>query len=89
MGTIGTKRSGFTVAAIVGTGGLVRYLIEVENALESSEIILPVRYRKNVNQANPAPISVADELLKLKQLLDAGALTQDEFNQQKKKLLSQ
>ncbi|MFC4682891.1 SHOCT domain-containing protein [Exiguobacterium sp. s149] len=33
-------------------------------------------------------ISAADELLKLKQLLDAGVLSQDEFDAQKTKLLS-
>lgn len=32
-------------------------------------------------------VSVADELLKFKQLLDAGAITQDEFDAQKAKLL--
>ncbi len=32
-------------------------------------------------------ISVADELMKLKDLLDGGVLTQDEFDEQKKKLL--
>ncbi len=32
-------------------------------------------------------ISVADELLKFKQLLDMGAITQEEFDQQKEKLL--
>jgi hypothetical protein len=32
--------------------------------------------------------SVADELLKLKSLLDAGAITKDEYEQQKKKLLN-
>ncbi|MBR6458968.1 MAG: SHOCT domain-containing protein [Actinomycetaceae bacterium] len=41
-----------------------------------------------IPQRSPQPkISVADELLKLKQLLDAGALTQQEFDQQKAKLL--
>jgi hypothetical protein len=33
------------------------------------------------------PISVADELLKLKQLLDAGVLTKEEFDAQKSKLI--
>ncbi len=33
-------------------------------------------------------ISVADELMKLSQLLDNGVLTQEEFDEQKKKLLS-
>ena len=32
--------------------------------------------------------SVADELLKYKQLLDAGAITQEEFDAQKQKLLN-
>lgn len=35
-----------------------------------------------------SPVMIADELLKLKQLLDMGVLTEDEFNQQKQKLLN-
>ncbi len=38
---------------------------------------------------NSEPISIAGELIKLKELLDAGILTQEEFNQQKVKLLNQ
>jgi len=37
---------------------------------------------------NSNNISVADELLKLKQLLDMGVLSQEEFNEQKNKLLN-
>ena len=33
-------------------------------------------------------ISVADELIKLKELLDAGILTEEEFQLQKQKILS-
>lgn len=36
---------------------------------------------------SPQPQSVADELLKFKQLLDMGAISQEEFEEQKKKLL--
>ena len=36
----------------------------------------------------PAQFSVADELLKFKQLLDMGAITQEEFDKKKKELLS-
>lgn len=36
-----------------------------------------------------APHLIADELLKLKQLVDMGVLTQEEFDQQKKKILGQ
>lgn len=35
-----------------------------------------------------SPFSVADELLKFKQLLDMGALTQEEFDAKKKELLN-
>jgi len=34
-------------------------------------------------------VSVADELLKFKKLLDAGAITEQEYEEQKAKLLSQ
>ena len=35
-----------------------------------------------------APFSIADELLKFKQLLDMGAITEDEYNKKKKELLN-
>ena len=41
----------------------------------------------NTNQPVQPVISVLDELAKLKGLLDSGALTQDEFDSMKKKLL--
>ena len=43
---------------------------------------------KSVN-GTPVRFSVADELLKFKQLLDMGVLTQEEFDKQKKKLLDE
>ena len=39
-------------------------------------------------QKNTVQISVADELIKLKQLVNEGILTEDEFNAQKAKLLN-
>lgn len=44
---------------------------------------------RSTTQPVPAPTSTADELLKLKSLLDSGALTQDEFDAEKRKLLGQ
>ena len=38
---------------------------------------------------NNSNVSIADELLKLKQLLDMGVLSQEEFDEQKNKLLNQ
>lgn len=41
-------------------------------------------------KTEPIPVqSVADELLKFKSLLDAGVITEDEYNAQKAKLLNQ
>ena len=41
----------------------------------------------NINVQNSVTGSSADEILKLKQLLDMGAITQEEFDEQKKKIL--
>lgn len=45
---------------------------------------------KAVGQANAGSnnVSVADELKKMKELLDSGVLSQEEFDEQKKKLMS-
>lgn len=42
---------------------------------------------KSVLETEEKETSLADEILKLKQLLDAGVLTQDEFDTKKKQLL--
>lgn len=43
---------------------------------------------KEANNSETTTISAADELLKFKQLLDAGVITQEEFDAQKQKLLN-
>lgn len=84
----GRKKTGYTVVAKVGVGEMVNYWIEIENAIEGGELVPPASYaRKNISSS--AGGSVADELKKLKELLDAGAITQDEYDSQKKKLLAQ
>ncbi len=40
------------------------------------------------SQQNPPQVSIADEILKFKQLLDMGAITQEEFDAKKKELLN-
>ena len=59
--------------AVLSTKGLDTS-VDLEQAEAAGEIQRPIA-------------SVADELLKLKQLLDTGVLTQSEFNVQKTKLL--
>lgn len=42
---------------------------------------------KNINKVSASPISAADEILKYKNLLDMGVITQEEFDSKKKQLL--
>jgi Short C-terminal domain len=71
---------------------LVNYEIDVENALISNELVLPEQFKKAKNDVPKQvivsqQISIADELIKLKKLLDDGVLTKEEFESQKKKVL--
>ena len=70
--------------------GIVKYEIDVENAIKSGEIEVPEQYRPStktstiiMQQSTPA-----DEILKYKKLLDAGAITQDEYDKKKAELLN-
>lgn len=67
----------------VVNGNYTNYNLFIDDAIEACEV-------KPCNDANaPAPaVSVADELLKFKKLLDSGVITQTEFDNQKKKLLN-
>jgi hypothetical protein len=64
--------------------GFTNFWVYIEQAISACEV-LPCKSEKTKSSST---ISVADELLKLKQLLDAGAITQAEFDGQKKKLLN-
>jgi hypothetical protein len=68
---------------VVDAGGIFNFSLFIDDAILACEV-LPC-----AQQGTKQSASVADELLKLKKLLDSGALTQAEFNAQKKKLLSQ
>ena len=79
-----------------GTLGNNRYIVQYESALNSGELIYPGKTGKNSNaqtvevkitQEKPTS-SLADELKKLKDLLDSGVLSKEEFDEAKKKLLS-
>lgn len=84
----GTKRSGFTTIAVIGLGHLNNYWVEIESAIASGEVLPPAEFQKKEGTAAPVA-SVADELKKLKELLDSGAITKEEYDQQKKKLFAQ
>jgi len=89
--TRGNKKIGETYEPLI-TFGSGRYEIDVDNAIASGEIIVPDEFKpKSKNTATVVEvkqqISVADELTKLKKLLDDGILTQAEYDAQKKKVL--
>ena len=78
--------------AFIELAGLMggSYAINLENAIRYKEIIsLNKKSFDNENKSNQTSnkVSITDELKKLKELLDQGILTQDEFNSQKKKIL--
>lgn len=88
----GNKKRGFVYYAIVKAGTLARYEVDVENAITKEEIVVPDEFkRKNKTQQTVVEVkqsvSIADELIKLKKLLDDGILTKDEYDNEKKKLL--
>jgi hypothetical protein len=92
----GTRRTGFNVVAVVGAGDIVNYWIELDQAIEAGEIVVPEPYasKLDINKKN-APVviqqgsvSVADEIKKLKDLYDSGVLTKEEYETEKKKLLA-
>lgn len=76
--------------AVVSFGGL-NYLADIEMGIESEEIV--AINSRTFGKAQTASVttapasSKADELKKLKELLDSGALTQKEYDAEKKKIL--
>lgn len=59
--------------------------------MEKIHIFIQLKVEEaRARKVEPAPVlSVADEIIKFKQLLDQGILTQEEFDKKKKELLSQ
>lgn len=74
------------VVFTVKTGGIGTYDVWIAEAISACEVTPCASSTGNVAAAGS---SVADEILKLKKLLDSGAITQAEYNAQKKKLLGQ
>ena len=89
--TYGNKKHGYQYYPIINVGA-TRFQIDIDNAIESGELDVPDEYKPKPKTAAVVvnqKLSVADELAKLKKLLDDGVLTKEEFEAQKKKLLDQ
>ncbi|MBN9297338.1 MAG: SHOCT domain-containing protein [Filimonas sp.] len=82
----GSSKAGYTYYALISLGPM-RYEIDIENAIASGEIAVPNEFKKTTPTTTSG--STADELIKLKKLLDDGVITKEEFEKQKSKLLNQ
>lgn len=88
--TEGSKKRGYTYYLVLGAGDIVNYECDIESAITAGEIIIPDEFKtkpKDIVVQVKQEVSIADELTKLKKLLDDGVLTKDEYDAQKKKLL--
>lgn len=84
----GTRRAGYQIIARIGVGTLTNYWVELDNAIESGEVAVPEPYASRLKTSAVPSYSVADEIRKLKTLMDEGVLSREEFETQKRKLLS-
>lgn len=64
---------------------IANYELDIENAIKSCEIVDCIKEKPNTIIVNTP--SKFDELKKLKELLDAGAITEQEYQTEKEKLL--
>lgn len=88
----GTKKQGFKWYVVLGGGNIANYWCEIVQALDSGEVETPLTKEKSKAETTTviqqAP-SKAAELKALKELLDEGVLTQEEFETEKQKILNQ
>jgi hypothetical protein len=82
----GTKRLGKKFYIILGGGNLSPYWCDIVAAIEQREIFAP-GINDKVGTSAITQSSVTDELKKLKDLYDSGALTKEEYEAAKKKIL--
>jgi hypothetical protein len=90
---IGSDKRGYNYEILLSIDGIHRHQCDIINAIKFGEIecdtcgSLKPSSQQQVIINNNAP-SVTDELVKLKKLKDEGIITEEEFQDQKKKLLS-
>lgn len=85
----GSKNTGKTYYLVLKGGNLSPYWCEITAAIDQGEIIVEgINDKKTLGSGNGPQISVADELTKLNKLYKDSIITKEEYEAQKKKLLS-
>ncbi len=77
-----TRKGATKTIFVVGGGNITNYNLLIEDAIATCEIA-------DCKGKEEAGLGKLEQIKKLKELLDSGALTQKEFDEQKQKLLSQ
>lgn len=83
----GNKKRGFVYNLIVGGGNIANYDVDIESAIASGEVVVPDEFKPRL-VGSAVQSTPSDELKKLKDLYDSGALTKDEYDSAKKKVLA-
>ena len=87
--TRGSKKNGYVYYVKIGQG-LINYEMDIENAIRSGEIIVPDEFLpKSKNQIQQIKESKYDKLTKIKELKDSEVLSEEEYQKEKEKILSE
>ena len=79
------ETKGGTISAVKDENTITFTKKELDKA---RELVGLIESKRHVSESSPNnPVSAADEILKMKELMDAGILTQEEFDMKKKQLL--
>lgn len=84
----GNKKRGYRYYIKVGGGSIVNYEVDLEDAVATGEIVGPNVTVPQTQGTTSATLNPIDQLKKLKELLDAGAINQAEYDSTKKKILA-